>query len=575
MSSSDEDWTSDVRTEEDADEVSRLKSIVDKFLLKETEEVEENNQKVIKVFADNNGNIQGQEIKKVPSLGKIAHNNVNIKGQEIKKVPSLGEISLNLLGKMPPPKISHNNGNIQVQEIKKVPSLGKISHEKEKSASSRVESIKAKLKKSTSQNNNAENVLEVGKEIKAKIPVNGSLNTNSSNTDVDKFKELVLNNETQKNDIKQLNISLVEERERSCQIEKDLKSVINNLQKSQQTLIQINITQTQKIENLSETTMTLQKQVKMYSDEFKETNKNCASMALQLDNIRAENEIMKEKLFAKVEKDNKETKDKVNVFEELINAQIVLNKKERKQPITGTTVKFSVSHGSDTIMKSGASIYVSTRHQCISLMKEYENKSMEELRHEDYLAGRKGSGADTTLQNNATTKEQELEIWRKDIDDKIDKLDKLNTKNIQLKKVGSDLRKKLTQAHADHTKEKMSLEANIDSLKEERKKLEEKVDAEKEEVQKKLETGGAGDCSEYIKLNVVGPDSNEIHYRVKQNTEMGKLMKSHSEKIGVPVSSLEFFFDEERINDYETAETLQMEQNDVVEVRVKRKQGLE
>ena len=47
-----------------------------------------------------------------------------------------------------------------------------------------------------------------------------------------------------------------------------------------------------------------------------------------------------------------------------------------------------------------------------------------------------------------------------------------------------------------------------------------------------------GDETEYIKLKVVGQDSNEIHFRVKQTTQMGKLKKSYSERVGVPVTSL-------------------------------------
>ena len=41
--------------------------------------------------------------------------------------------------------------------------------------------------------------------------------------------------------------------------------------------------------------------------------------------------------------------------------------------------------------------------------------------------------------------------------------------------------------------------------------------------------------TEYIKLKVVGQDSNEIHFRVKMTTQMGKLKKSYSERIGVPL----------------------------------------
>ena len=81
--------------------------------------------------------------------------------------------------------------------------------------------------------------------------------------------------------------------------------------------------------------------------------------------------------------------------------------------------------------------------------------------------------------------------------------------------------------------------------------------------------------AEYIKLKMVGPghsvpwvgqDSNEIHFRVKMWTNMGKLKKSYAERVGVPVSSLRFLFDGRRINDDETPKALEMEQDDVIEV---------
>ncbi|XP_022250007.1 nuclear pore complex protein Nup98-Nup96-like isoform X2 [Limulus polyphemus] len=56
----------------------------------------------------------------------------------------------------------------------------------------------------------------------------------------------------------------------------------------------------------------------------------------------------------------------------------------------GTTVKFNPPIGSDTMMKNGLSTNINTRHQCITCMKDYENKSLEELRLEDYVANRKG-----------------------------------------------------------------------------------------------------------------------------------------------------------------------------------------
>lgn len=72
--------------------------------------------------------------------------------------------------------------------------------------------------------------------------------------------------------------------------------------------------------------------------------------------------------------------------------------------------------------------------------------------------------------------------------------------------------------------------------------------------------------SEYIKLRVVGQDSNEIHFKVKMTTQMTKLKKSYSERVGVSVNSLRFLFDGKRVNDTDTPKCLEMENDDVIEV---------
>jgi hypothetical protein len=57
------------------------------------------------------------------------------------------------------------------------------------------------------------------------------------------------------------------------------------------------------------------------------------------------------------------------------------------------------------------------------------------------------------------------------------------------------------------------------------------------------QTGGVAeesDKTDYIKLKVVGQDSNEIHFRVKFSTNMGKLKKSYAERVGVAVSTLRY-----------------------------------
>nr|XP_027200695.1 nuclear pore complex protein Nup98-Nup96-like [Dermatophagoides pteronyssinus] len=59
---------------------------------------------------------------------------------------------------------------------------------------------------------------------------------------------------------------------------------------------------------------------------------------------------------------------------------------------TGTTIKFQPQTSTDTMVKNGQtqSTSINIRLQCITCMREYETKSLEELRLEDYLVGRKG-----------------------------------------------------------------------------------------------------------------------------------------------------------------------------------------
>ena len=44
---------------------------------------------------------------------------------------------------------------------------------------------------------------------------------------------------------------------------------------------------------------------------------------------------------------------------------------------SGTTIEFDPPSGCDTLSKSGVTTNVDTRHQCITAMEEYKNKSLE------------------------------------------------------------------------------------------------------------------------------------------------------------------------------------------------------
>ena len=71
---------------------------------------------------------------------------------------------------------------------------------------------------------------------------------------------------------------------------------------------------------------------------------------------------------------------------------------------------------------------------------------------------------------------------------------------------------------------------------------------------------------EYIKLKVIGQDSSEIHFKVKMKTHLKKLKESYCQIQGVPMNSLRFLFEGQRIADNHTPKELGMEEEDVIEV---------
>jgi len=82
---------------------------------------------------------------------------------------------------------------------------------------------------------------------------------------------------------------------------------------------------------------------------------------------------------------------------------------------------------------------------------------------------------------------------------------------------------------------------------------------------------GDGEDGGYLTLKVVRPSQEEgegieIHFRVKQTTQMGKLKRSYSDRLGVAMTSLRFLYDGKRIPDDATPGMLEMESGDYIEV---------
>ena len=75
--------------------------------------------------------------------------------------------------------------------------------------------------------------------------------------------------------------------------------------------------------------------------------------------------------------------------------------------VVGTTIKFQAINGTDQAVRNNITQTINTLHQCITAMKEYDPKSLEELRFEDYQAKRKypqqQTGFGTSLFGSTTT----------------------------------------------------------------------------------------------------------------------------------------------------------------------------
>jgi len=72
---------------------------------------------------------------------------------------------------------------------------------------------------------------------------------------------------------------------------------------------------------------------------------------------------------------------------------------------------------------------------------------------------------------------------------------------------------------------------------------------------------------EYIKLRVITSDmTNEVHFRVRMETNLGRMKRSYCNKMNFEVDQLRFMFDGHRICDNDTPKSLGMMNDDVIEI---------
>ncbi|KAH9057349.1 small ubiquitin-related modifier [Lactarius vividus] len=76
-----------------------------------------------------------------------------------------------------------------------------------------------------------------------------------------------------------------------------------------------------------------------------------------------------------------------------------------------------------------------------------------------------------------------------------------------------------------------------------------------------------------INVKVVSSSGEEVFFKIKRSTKLSKLQGAYASKVGKDVSSIRFLYDGARINDEDTPASLDMEDNDTIDVMVEQVGG--
>ncbi|KAF8063189.1 ubiquitin-like protein [Lyophyllum atratum] len=76
-----------------------------------------------------------------------------------------------------------------------------------------------------------------------------------------------------------------------------------------------------------------------------------------------------------------------------------------------------------------------------------------------------------------------------------------------------------------------------------------------------------------INIKVVSSTGEEVFFKIKRSTKLSKLQGAYANKVGKDVGSIRFLYDGTRIADEDTPTSLDMEDNDTIDVMVEQVGG--
>ncbi|KAF8803965.1 ubiquitin-like protein [Phlegmacium glaucopus] len=81
------------------------------------------------------------------------------------------------------------------------------------------------------------------------------------------------------------------------------------------------------------------------------------------------------------------------------------------------------------------------------------------------------------------------------------------------------------------------------------------------------------DANAPINIKVVSSTGEEVFFKIKRSTKLTKLQGAYASKVGKDVGSIRFLYDGARIQDDDTPASLDMEDNDTIDVMVEQVGG--
>ncbi|KAJ3842179.1 small ubiquitin-related modifier [Lentinula raphanica] len=78
---------------------------------------------------------------------------------------------------------------------------------------------------------------------------------------------------------------------------------------------------------------------------------------------------------------------------------------------------------------------------------------------------------------------------------------------------------------------------------------------------------------ETINVKVVSSSGDEVFFKIKRTTQLRKLLGAYANKVGKDVNTIRFLYDGTRISETDTPHSLEMEDNDTIDVMVEQVGG--